>query len=87
MSREGGRTPAGETRRSLRVPVLAGAGLLLAAASAPAQGKFPPDSLKNVLALPAGTTVELKPRPDLVERLAGLCRKAAHPGSPEEPKP
>jgi tetratricopeptide (TPR) repeat protein len=31
--------------------------------------------------------VALKPRPDLVERLAALRRKAAHPGSPEEPKP
>ena len=45
------------------------AALSIAAGSAPAQGKFPPDSLKNVQALPEGTTVK-----QLVETMRGFTR-------------
>ena len=67
--REGGRAPGAETRGSLRVLVLAGAGMLLAVGSAHAQAKFPPDSLKNVQALPEGTTVK-----QVVETMRGFTR-------------
>jgi tetratricopeptide (TPR) repeat protein len=49
--------------------VSAGAGLLIAAASVHAQGKFPPDSLRNVQAMPEGTTVK-----QLVEAMRGFTR-------------
>src|SRR5574341_619618 len=52
-----------------RVLVSTGVGLLIAAASVHAQGKFPPDSLKNVQALPEGTTVK-----QLVETMRGFTR-------------
>ena len=58
--REGGRA---------RVLVCAGVGLLIAAASAHAQGKFPPESLKNVQAMPEGTTVK-----QVVETMRGFTR-------------
>ena len=142
-----------------RVLVSAGATLLIAAASVHAQGKFPPESLKNLQAMPelreryygddaydfgdvvlteiantaqesgdmpgaltllelnvelllnswfglwmlaemraeAGQTeaaigaleraVALKPRPDLVERLEALRRRAASPQAPPKPNP
>jgi tetratricopeptide (TPR) repeat protein len=43
--------------------------LLAAATPASAQGKFPPESLKNLQALPEGTTVE-----QLVETMSGFTR-------------
>ncbi len=52
-----------------RALVLAGAMLLIAAASAEAQGKFPPESLTNVQALPEATTVK-----QLVETMRGFTR-------------
>ena len=45
------------------------AAVLLMAASAAAQGKFPPDSLKNVQAMPEGTTVK-----QVVETMRGFTR-------------
>jgi len=53
------------TRRLLTL----GAVALGGAAAAGAQGKFPPDSLKNVQALPEGTTVK-----QLVETMRGFTR-------------
>ena len=57
------------SRREGRVLVCAGVGLLIAAASAHAQGKFPPESLKNVQAMPEGTTVK-----QVVETMRGFTR-------------
>ena len=52
-----------------RVLALACAGLLSAAASLHAQGQFPPESLKNLQAMPEGTTVK-----QLVETMRGFTR-------------
>jgi tetratricopeptide (TPR) repeat protein len=57
-----------ESRRA-RILVSAAAALLLATASAHAQGKFPPESLKNLQAMPEGTTVQ-----QLVEAMRGFTR-------------
>jgi tetratricopeptide (TPR) repeat protein len=57
--------PAGRAR----VLALACAGLLSEAASVNAQGKFPPESLKNLQAMPEGTTVK-----QLVETMRGFTR-------------
>jgi tetratricopeptide (TPR) repeat protein len=49
--------------------VSVGAGLLLSVSFARAQGKFPPESLQNVQAMPEGTTVK-----QLVEAMRGFTR-------------
>lgn len=57
--------------RVLAAPVLAcaGATLLIAAATVQAQTRFPPESLRNVQALPEGTSVK-----QLVETMRGFTR-------------
>ncbi len=57
-----------ESGRS-RMLLSMGAALLIEAASAHAQGKFPPDSLKNLQALPEGTSVK-----QVVEAMRGFTR-------------
>ena len=52
-----------------RVLISAGAALLIATTSTHAQGKFPPESLKNLQAMPEGTTVK-----QLVEAMRGFTR-------------
>ena len=52
-----------------RVLISAGAALLIATTSTHAQGKFPPESLKNLQAMPEGTTVK-----QLVETMRGFTR-------------
>ncbi len=75
--------PAAAWTRRLCV---SGAALMVAAASAEAQGKFPPDSLKNVQAMPEGTTVK-----QVVDAMKGFTRALGvrctycHVGTEDQP--